>query len=460
MLATLMLSCSTRPTVEPESAPFTEAPNLDRAVSALAFSTDGSTLFFARGVGRCVVTALEVGSGGTTSVRDLSFCPDRLTSFEDGSLLASSPKDSEWIASDGSTLFEGRTILAALDPRRLLERAGDGLVWTDGESSVRLDPVVLTRPRIVAGGVLVGIEIRAEGERLVRFDGPRPTAITRFFPAIDSWDAAPRGEEVVFSAKTESGFDVGIVSVSGGEISWVAPEPADERNVTWAPRGNKITYSFESVDATLVRSVHVPTSYQVMFDLPLTAVRQIAWEPRAERIAIVTESPGHGSGIDWIGYQGEGRANLVEAEDRVDSPEEILLWEGGSGVLLGPRVVRYGERRPTVLWIEETNPFGFRPEVARLRREGIPVLTTTSGRVGNVAAALAELPWFDSSTLYTVDVTGEAIGPDSDLQDTALYVRQGAGSRGREGVDVIPGDETRFRAAAVARVLSRVRETR
>jgi hypothetical protein len=62
--------------------------------------------------------------------------------------------------------------------------------------------------------------------------------------------------------------------------------------------------------------------------------------------------------------------------------------------------------------------------------------------------------------LYTVDVTGEAIGPDSDLQDTALYVRQGAGSQGREGVDVIPGDEARFRAAAAARILSRVRETR
>lgn len=461
LLAALALasSCVTVPdpvTLHEEDRPVA----VPSTIHAVAFSTGGETLYLAAGASRCALNAMNVGTREVSTLRDLAFCPDRLTTFPDGSVLASSSAlpASLWVGQDGSTLFEGRTILAALDSTHLLEHTSDGLVWMNGDMSVTIQSPVLRAPRVVAGGGLLSIEAVAEGDRLVRFDGPSATAISPTFEAIDSWDASPGGDEVVFSAKVETGFDIGLVSASGGEVTWVAPDPADERVVTWAPRGNKITYTFESFDATLVRSVHIPTSFQVVFDLPLTVVRHIGWEPRAERFAMVIESPASGSRIDWIGYQGDARDGLLKPADSVDGPVEALFWDAGSGVLLGPETVRYGQTKTTVVWIEERDPFAFRPEVARLRSEGIPVLVTVPGRVGDLRSALGDLPWVSSSRLHVVDVSGEA-GPVAEKLEAAAWLsREGSGTPA--GAIVVAGDDREFRASAVRRILEMERVDR
>jgi hypothetical protein len=431
------------------------APAPAESIHAVTFSPDGATLYYAIGADQCIVKRLEVGTRDSWDLRALQFCPERLTAFIDGSLLAATSTDSAWILPDGSDRLVGRTVLAALDAGHFLERTNEGFLWKTGETAVALDDVSLRAAGIVAGGTILGIEVLPDGERLVRFDGPGGTAITPTFADIDSWDAAPKGDEVVFSARRESGFDVGIVSASGGEIKWVAPDPLDERNVTWAPRGNKITYTLESLDATLVRSVHVPTSFQVVFDLPLTTVRRIAWEPRAERIAIVVESPVSGPSIDWVGYQGDGRATLVEATETVSSPVETLLWSEGAGVLLGPGSVRYGESRPTVLWIDRETRFAWRGDAARLRDAGVPVLFVEPDRLGNPVDALGELPWHDPGQVYVVNVSSRPGESPVVLEGGTSFVRQRINASSDVGVELIGGDDAVFRSIVVQRILAK-----
>ncbi len=442
------------PASESLTAPRVEPLVTHPTITASTFSRDGTTLYWSDGANRCTLKALVVASRESRVIHELAFCPSRLTSLDDGSILAADDTRSEWVGADGALIQEGRTILAALDADHFLERTSGGLELSSGDTVVALDQTELRNPRIAAGGFLLGIETGAEGERLVRFDGPGATGITPTFEKIDSWDVAPRGDELAFSAKVESGHDIGIVGVSGGEITWVAPDPADERNVTWAPRGNKITYTFESVDATLVRSVHVPTSFQVMFEMPLTTVRQIAWEPHAERIALVIDSPTVGPRIDWVGYNGEGRENLVEAIESVDAPVESVLWSDGSGVLLGPGVVRYDQSQPTVFWIEPGDPFAWRADVARLRGEGVPVLVTTRPRIGDLSTAVSQFPWVGPTSLYIADVSGGAIPGDGKIEKAKFFVRQAVDGSAQGEVEVVYASDVAFRAEVARRILS------
>ena len=183
--------------------------------------------------------------------------------------------------------------------------------------------------------------------------------MTPDFPAIDSYDVAPKEGEVVFSAKREKGFDVGIVAATGGEVNWVPSDPGDERHVTWAPRGSKVAYAIESADATYIRSVHVPTSFQLTFDLPLTVVHAIAWEPRAERIAMVIESPTSSASVDWAEYNGEKRATLVPPSRTLATSTDRIAWVGGSATVLPPSPVRYGERLPLVVSLSSGRAIGW-----------------------------------------------------------------------------------------------------
>lgn len=445
-------SCASAPPVDPSP----EAPleGSVEAIHALAFSKDGARLYYAAGIRACELRVIDAGTRGVLWTHELSFCPERVTTLADGSVLVSSDSASAWLGPEGQPMREGRTVLAAIDDAHLLERSGGELTWLDGERSVVLDVDGLRSPRMAAGGTLLGILSDTQGERIVRFDGATPSAVTPMFRTIDSWEVAPRGDEIVFSADTGAGFDVGIVAVSGGDVTWVAPEPADEKNVTWAPRGNKITYTFESLDATLVRSVHVPTSFQVIFDLPLTAVRQIAWEPRAERFAMVNESPAAGPRIEWVGYQGESRAVLVDPAERIDTRVEALFWENGNGILFGPGTIRYGETRATVVWVESGDPFAYREEVSRLWQAGVAVIVTTNKRLSGIRPALEELPWHDRGRVYVVDVSGRARLEDAP-NDQALFLTREVSDANGPGLVTIPGDDARFRAEALRRVLAR-----
>jgi len=111
--------------------------------------------------------------------------------------------------------------------------------------------------------------------------------------AIESFDTSESRQEVAFAAKKTAGssFDIGLVAVEGSDISWVPSDPADEVAVQWAPRGNKISYVVRAKAGDVVRTVHIPTSFQETVELPSSRVHALGWDPPADRYAVAYSSP-------------------------------------------------------------------------------------------------------------------------------------------------------------------------
>ena len=80
----------------------------------------------------------------------------------------------------------------------------------------------------------VGVITDGEGARLYRGNVP----LTPPYRQIESFDVSLDRREIVFSAKRESNFDVGLVSLDGSQVNWIPEDPADEVSPRWAPRGN------------------------------------------------------------------------------------------------------------------------------------------------------------------------------------------------------------------------------
>src|SRR3954462_8041072 len=97
-------------------------------------------------------------------------------------------------------------------------------------------------------------------------------ALTPKFAAIDSFDLSLERKEVVFSAKRKDNFDVGLVSMDGSDIHWIPEDPADEVDVQWARRGNKVSYILHTVAGTIVRTVHIPTATPVSVNFANTQI--------------------------------------------------------------------------------------------------------------------------------------------------------------------------------------------
>src|SRR5205807_8315221 len=134
-----------------------------------------------------------------------------------------------------------------------LSRRGPAESWS------YVDPcsVVQCVPHDTAG-------VRIVNSRLIAGE----TALTPQFTAIQSFDVSLERGEVAFSARRTDNFDIGLVSLDGSDVHWIPQDPADETDVQWAPRGNKISYVVHSRTGDLVRTVHIPTSLQLTVDFP------------------------------------------------------------------------------------------------------------------------------------------------------------------------------------------------
>jgi hypothetical protein len=228
--------------------------------------------------------------------------------------------------------------------------------------------------------------------------------LTPQFRAIQSFDVSLERREVAFSAKRSDNFDIGLVSLDGSDIHWVPEDPADETDVQWAPRGNKISFVVHLRTGDLVRTVHIPTSFQLTADFPYTAVRALGWELAAERYAVVLTSPEASERIERLEYSGEGRESVVAPAVRLDVSIEPLA----DALLMRPSTLRYGERLPLVVWITET-PFEWndaRGALMRNARLACAIVRQPSDAFWTVARALA---WIDMEKVYVVGA-GEGAG--------------------------------------------------
>ncbi|HEY0787542.1 MAG TPA: hypothetical protein VGE86_02790, partial [Thermoanaerobaculia bacterium] len=249
------------------------------------------------------------------------------------------------------------------------------------------------------------------------------------FAAIDSFDVAPDGTEVDFSARRESGFDVGLAAVDGSETRWIGPDPLDERIVHWAPRGNKIAFAIETPAGAIVRSVHIPTGFQVSAPLSMTRIRDLAWDPAAERLALLVTSADASERVETMRFDGTERRTAIEPGARAEAADQLAGVPGAA--LFNPPAVRYNERLPLVIWETGEGAFAFHEGRARLqqnRRIGSIVVSRGATERPMFWEAIAELAWVDPDRIFVVaDAFDEAAIP-GDVRATVL-TREGETAR-------------------------------
>src|SRR5262245_31305701 len=232
------------------------------------------------------------------------------------------------------------------------------------------------------------------------YNGER--GLTPQFAAIQSFDVSLDRGEVVFSARRGDNFDVGLVSTDGSNISWIPAERVDETDVQWAPRGNKVSYVVHAPRGDVVRTVHIPTAVQLSVDFAGAQVDALAWEPAAERYAVVVESPEASQRVVSTKYGGEERRTVVPPAERLDVSIEPLA----GAVVLRPSAVRYGETLPLVVWIDD-HPLRWSDARAALMRNA-RVAVAVVGKAPDDAFRneVGKTKWIDVKRTYVVGGLG------------------------------------------------------
>lgn len=246
-------------------------------------------------------------------------------------------------------------------------------------------------------------------------DGKR---LTPAFAAIDSFAVSEERKEVVFSAKRGSNFDIGLVSIDGSDIHWVPEDPLDEVAVQWAPRGNKVSYIVKTPTGDVVRTVHIPTASQLSVGFPGSVVRAVAWDPAAERYAVLAESPESSPRIDVQTYGGEEQRTAVPPAVRLDVESEPI----GGALVLRPPALRYGEKLPLVVWLTKER-FAWNDARADLQQNArVAVAIVTTEPDAAFWSAMKAVPWLDLSRTYLVSASATRnpqpatiLGPDPAL---------------------------------------------
>jgi len=224
--------------------------------------------------------------------------------------------------------------------------------------------------------------------------------LTPQFAAIQSFDVSRDRGEVVFSARRADNFDIGLVSIDGSEVQWVPEDPADETDVQWAPRGNKVSYIIHTKAGDVVRTVHIPTAVQLSVDFPYTTVRALAWNPAADRYWVVLSSPDASERVESMQYDGRARRTDIAPEARLNVTAEPIA----GALLLRPNVMHYGEKLPLVVWVSS---FEWNDERAAMMRNR-PVACAIMRRAPDDAfwAAAQAIPWIDMSQVSVKDSNG------------------------------------------------------
>jgi hypothetical protein len=241
----------------------------------------------------------------------------------------------------------------------------------------------------------VGVITDGEGARLYRGSVP----LTPSYRQIESFDVSLDRREIVFSAKRESNFDVGLVSLDGSQVNWIPEDPADEVSPQWAPRGNKASFIVRNKGGDLIRTVHIPTAFQLVVDFPFGIVRRLAWDDAGERFAVSWETADAPQRIETMKYDGQSRRITVAQGG--DLPVSVSPFAGG--LMLRPESMSYNERLPLVVWVTngERNAWSD-ARGAMLARARMATLVLEAPPDAAVLAAIAETAWVDRDRIFAV----------------------------------------------------------
>lgn len=323
-----------------------------------------------------------------------------------------------------------------------------GSVAFDAEGNVTTTVMKTFRP--VADGP-IRIATNAIGPYLVNGE----KALTEPFLAIDSFDFSESRGEVVFSAKRDEDFDIGLVSSDGSPINWAPDDPADEVAVQWAPRGSKVSYVVRAAGGDVVRTLHIPTSYSFALDFPNSTIGALSWDDPAERFAVVASGPTSSARVEVLAYDGSSRKVVVPPAQTLDADLESIA---PGTIVLRPFDIRYEEKLPLVVWLADD--FGWSDERAALFRNARVALVVTRKRPDEALwKSLGQISWIDTSNTHVVGVEewpgAEAARATFIAADRAL----GEGRFARSGnfVRVAPAVVQSFSAGFIADKVKRTR---
>jgi hypothetical protein len=370
------------------------------------FVSPTELVFIAAGGNGCTLNSVALAApAGLRPVAIAQPCGNqtRLVRTASG-VIISTDSHSYRVSVGPETLSEVDTVSASAASE--VQRRASTLEWAvDGK---RLDLGADARDVAISPGELFVAfkESSAAGDRLVMVDrsGARKTLFESTI--IDSFAIDSRDKQVAVVAVNGSQFDVGMIDVETGEIKWVAPDQAAERGVTWAPKGNKITYIIQRADGDTLRSVHVPSGFQVTTNYDLARVRKIAWEPGAEKIAVIWSSPTRSDQIDLLKYDGSGRRTVVPAEKSLEGYEpDVASIDGSSVVTLRRNNLHYGMRLPVVVVVAE-EPIAWNDTATAIAQQIAEVAVVLAPRrvVGSrLFEQLKATEWMDAARVIVVE---------------------------------------------------------
>jgi len=236
----------------------------------------------------------------------------------------------------------------------------------------------------------------ANGARLVNGD----KNLTPDFRAIDSFDVSLARQEIVFSAKRNTNFDVGLVALEGSEIHWLPSDPADEVNVQWAPRGNRVSYIVRTAGGDFVRVVQVTTSAQSTIAFPSGRVMALAWHPSGEKFAASSESFDASQRVETMEYDGRDRHTNASPTARLtDFATEV----SDGALIVRPELMHYGEKLPLVVW-RTNDRNGWSDARGKLERETRIACAIVERDPDDAFWASMRLrPWIDLTRVFVVN---------------------------------------------------------
>lgn len=397
------LGCLPPPRHVPAAAPGEVVEGAPRepssGVRALTYASDGRLAVLIQSPQGCelrVIAAPAAESTAPIGVPSAIACERARVLFSGAHPIVSDDIRSFWPQTG-----ELRGAIAAAAADAFLEYEREGLVWRKGATAMPIGSNLRLAQLLGDSSGVVGVEKSAEGERVIRVDATGTRfPLTDWYPAIDSIALDPKAKEVAFSAKRDS-FDVALVSVAGGAVNWVGPESTDEFGVTWAPRGNKITYVVKQYGGTTFRTVHVPTGYQVGADFPEVHAESVAWEPQAERFAVIASSPLAAPHVQTIRYAGEERKTIVAPSLTREGMIEPLVVGGVAAVQVTPPI-RYGRKYALVV-VKTASPLAWNEVAAEALAEGkagVLLVAATAELNARFWQEAADLPWVSERPLF------------------------------------------------------------
>lgn len=264
-------------------------------------------------------------------------------------------------------------------------------VTVSPEGAVAHGPAAM--PRETAEGT-----IRVEGNRLMNGGTP----LTEAFGDIDSFDFLPSRDEVIFSAKKDGGYDIGLVASDGSVLNWLPADPVDEVAVQWAPRGNKVSYIVRARAGDLVRTFHIPSSFSFVVDFGPATVHALAWDAAAERYAVAYSTIATSDRVEMVRYDGTERREVVAPAARIDAG---LVAFAPDAFAMKPPDLRYGERVPVVVWVADQ--FAWDDARGRLMKDVRHVAVVTTRKPGEALwKAIREASWADSTRIAVIQEEG------------------------------------------------------